>query len=662
MTDQAPEMRDPGPETGDPGPDPTNTALPSNDPVLELAELLDEEAARHIPERAKAMIYLDRVLEVLCVASLFVELIIIFGNIVLRDYFSHPLLWDQEVATLPLMIMTYIAGALAYGRGDILVVDRLLRYLPRFAQRGAGPFGDIGVLLFGAAVIGGSIPYLQSEWSDTSTILGIPTTWYVLPLPIAAVIFIVYALDRLRSQSRKDLLLGVAGAVATAVIILVVQVVGNALDLDPTPVLMIVLFVALLALAVPMAIVFTLVPWIYLALTRQTGLEVIPTNLFTSANNPTYLAVPFFVLAGYLLGRGGLTQGLLGFIDRLIGRFRGGLLQASTVTMYLFSGLSGSKLADVAAVGAALEEEVAEQGYSRERLAAVLSASAIMGETVPPSTSMVVLGAITTLSISALFIAGLFPAATLAVIIMIVTFVLERRSQRDRSQIRGAGGGVKGWLLSGAGAVPSLIVIAIIVASITSGAATPVEASAVAAVVGVVLVAIRARKSFPSVIWDVGVRTAIMVGVIQLVVAAAGMISWALSDVQGDVDIQNFFEGLHSRPLFLLLSVLILPLFGSVLEGLPAIILLGPLLVPVAQAYHINGIQYAIVLILAIGLGTFAPPMGVGYLFACRVVRSDERSTARALMPYLIATWLGIVAIAFIPSITTSLPGWLSLT
>ena len=97
-------MRDPRPETGDPGPDPTSTALPSNDPVLELAELLDEEAARHTADRAKAMIYLDRVLEVLCVASLFVELIIIFGNIVLRDYFSHPLLWDQEVATLPLMI------------------------------------------------------------------------------------------------------------------------------------------------------------------------------------------------------------------------------------------------------------------------------------------------------------------------------------------------------------------------------------------------------------------------------------------------------------------------------------------------------------------------------------------------------------------------------
>src|ERR1700727_1037388 len=331
MTDQAPEMRRPRPDSGGPGPDPTNTALPSNDPVLELAEILDEEAARHVPERAQAMVYLDRALEVLCVASLFAELVIIFGNIVLRDYFSHPLLWDQEVATLPLMIMTYIAGALAYGRGDILVVDRLLRYLPRFAQRGAGPFGDIGVLLFGAAVIGGSIPYLQSEWSDTSTILGIPTTWYVLPLPIAAVIFIVYALDRLRSQSRKDLLFGVAGAVATAVIILVVQVLGNALDLDPTPVLMIVLFVALLALAVPMAIVFTLVPWIYLALTRQTGLEVIPTNLFTSANNPTYLAVPFFVLAGYLLGRGGLTQGPLGFIDQLIGRLRRRLLQASTV-------------------------------------------------------------------------------------------------------------------------------------------------------------------------------------------------------------------------------------------------------------------------------------------------------------------------------------------
>ena len=382
------------------------------------------------------MIYLDRVLEVLCVASLFVELIIIFGNIVLRDYFSHPLLWDQEVATLPLMIMTYIAGALAYGRGDILVVDRLLRYLPGFLQRGAGSLGDIGVLLFGAATIGGSIPYLQSEWTDTSTILG---SYHVVRAAAADRRGHLYRLRPRPAAHRTppERPGGWAVAVAGGVIIAVVQLLGNALSLDPTPVLMIVLFVALLALAVPMAIVFTLVPWIYLAISRQTGLEVIPTNLFTSANNPTYLAVPFFVLAGYLLGRGGLTQGLLGFIDGLIGRFRGGLLQASTVTMYLFSGLSGSKLADVAAVGAALEEEVAEQGYSRERLAAVLSASAIMGETVPPSTSMVVLGAITTLSISALFIAGLFPAATLAVIIMVVTFVLERRSQRDRARPAG---------------------------------------------------------------------------------------------------------------------------------------------------------------------------------------------------------------------------------
>ena len=164
---------------------------------------------------------------------------------------------------------------------------------------------NIGVLLFGAATIGGSIPYLQSEWTDSSTILGIPTTWYVLPLPIAAVIFIVYALDRLRTEPRRTVPGGCGRrGGGGGVIIAVVQLLGNALGLDPTPVLMIVLFVALLALAVPMAIVFTLVPWMYLAISRQTGLEGHPDQPVHQRQQPDLPGRPV-LRAGRLPARPG---------------------------------------------------------------------------------------------------------------------------------------------------------------------------------------------------------------------------------------------------------------------------------------------------------------------------------------------------------------------
>jgi tripartite ATP-independent transporter DctM subunit len=325
--------------------------------------------------------------------------------------------------------------------------------------------------------------------------------------------------------------------------------------------------------------------------------------------------------------------------------------QVAVVSMYLMSGLSGSDSADVAAVGTVLRN-VPEQGPKGEG-AAVMAASAIMGASVPPSIAMLVLGSVTHISIAALFVGGLIPAAVIMVCLMILNYVKARRNG-DAPAPRVSARVLGRTLL--ASLVPLSLPV-ILFGGILSGIATPTEVSSFAVVYSILISVFVYRaldwRGFVEVVID----SAVLTGMILFILAAASSFSWALT-------IGNLPQRLvavmasvgDSGAIFIIGSIVLMIVLSSLLEGLPALNILAPMLVPLAARFGFGELHYGMVLLIAMGLGVFIPPAGVGFYVCCSVMRAEIGPASRAMLPYLAVLIVGLLLVAFVPWFTNVLP------
>ena len=408
----------------------------------------------------------------------------------------------------------------------------------------------------------------------------------------------------------------------------------------------------LLFLGLPIAFVLALASGIYLYLGGISDVSAIPIGMASGAKGFVLLAIPFFILAGTVMNSAGLTLPLAKLVDALIGHLRGGLLQVVVVTMYIFSGISGSKVADVAAVGTTMRGMLEERKYPRGEVVAVLSASAIMGETIPPSIVLLILGSITTISTTTLFLAGFVPAAFLALVVMALVFLRARKQ-----------GGVASpkatWRARGSAtffALPTLLLPVGMVVGILSGFATPTEVSSVAVAYAFVLAAAYRRGS-KKLLGDTLRETTTTAGMVLFIIAAASPLAQTLALAGVSQQIHDLMSGLGDSPvLFMLFTVILLIIMGQLLEGLPAVLIFAPLLLPIATDFGVNPVQYAMVLIISMGIGSFAPPAGVGFYVACATARETVENSLKHFWPYLVAVFIGLLVLAAVPWFSTFLP------
>jgi tripartite ATP-independent transporter DctM subunit len=307
----------------------------------------------------------------------------------------------------------------------------------------------------------------------------------------------------------------------------------------------------------------------------------------------------------------------------------------------------------VAAVGAVTRSMLEREGYSLEEGASVLAVSAAMGETIPPSLPMLLLGSITTVSIGALFVGGLVPAAAVALCIMALIWFRARRSGQH-AKTRFSWPALR---VSAAGAILPMVLPVLLFAGILSGVATPTEVSSFAVLYGLALAVILYRELRPAEVWALLVDAATVSGMVLFVVAAASAFSWTLTVAMLPQQLVGLIDLLHdSRPLFLLATIALMIVAGAALEGLPALLILAPLLMPIAVRIGVDPIHYAMVLLIAMGAGAFMPPVGIGFYIACAVCRSNVESSARAMLPYLGVLLLGLLLVAFVPWLTLAVP------
>lgn len=595
----------------------------------------------------------DTAAKAVLAVALLGELTAIFANAIARTFLATAFLWTDEVAKISLSTLAFIGGAVAFGHGQHSFVRFVLDVLGPRTARVCLIVCDVAVLVIAAVTAVASISLLQSRWGELTPILQIPASCIVAPLTASMLLLIIYSGSRLRMADRSIVV--TTGAVLAVMLVVAVVLRGNwapwfsgntaiytALTL---------LFVGIFGgLPVGFALIFSTM--VYLWISGAVPMVALPQNMVDGTGNFVLLALPFFIFAGLIMERGGISVRLVRFVHALVGHLRGGLLHVMVLSMYLVSGLSGSKTADVAAVGSVMRDMLKRDGYELSEGAAVLAASAAMGETVPPSIGILVLGSITTLSMAALFIGGLVPAAVIAVCLMALIYIRANRATPPRSRAS-----LRVIAASGIAAILPLMMPVILFAGILLGVATPTEVSSFAVVYGLIL-AILVYREFD---WQTFIRTvidsALLSGMVLFILAGASGFAWVLTVAQLP---QRLVDSLHSinenTALFLSGSIALLIVIGSLLEGLPALIILAPLLLPIASQIGISELHYGIVLLIAMGIGAFLPPAGVGFYVACAIVHSDIESATRAMMPYLIVLLIGLAIVAFVPWFTLFLP------
>lgn len=596
----------------------------------------------------------DMAAKAVLVVALLGELTAIFANVIARTFLGTAFLWTDEVAKLALSTLAFIGGAVAFGHGQHSFVRFILNVLgPRFA-RACLVACDLVVLLIAAVTTLASFSLLESRWSELTPILQIPASYIVAPLTASMLLLIVYSCSRLRTADRLTVITTAAVLAVTLIIAVGLRSIWAPLFSGDAAILtaLLLLFVGIFG-GLPVGFALILSTMLYLWISGVVPMVALPQNMVDGTGNFVLLALPFFVFAGLIMERGGISLRLVRFVHALVGHLRGGLLHVMVLSMYLVSGLSGSKTADVAAVGSVMRDMLKRDGYKLSEGAAVLAASAAMGETVPPSIGILVLGSITTLSMAALFIGGVIPAAVIAVCLMMLIYMRASRAappphRRAPLHVIAA---------SGVAAILPLMMPVILFAGILLGVATPTEVSSFAVVYGLVL-AILVYREFN---WETFIRTvidsALLAGMVLFILAAASGFSWVLTVAQLPQRLVDSLQSIHANTaLFLSGSIALLILIGSLLEGLPALIILAPLLLPIAGHIGISELHYGIVLLIAMGVGAFLPPAGVGFYVACAIVHTDIESATRAMMPYLIVLLIGLAIVAFVPWFTVFLP------
>ncbi len=598
----------------------------------------------------------DTVVESIIVAALLGEVAVVFANVMTRYLFGGSLLWTEEMARLALSVLAFVGGALAYRRGYHTSVALVLNRLPLAVQRVCLTIADLLVLGLSFILFYYSASMVQSEWGRETAILQMPSSIFMLPLAISMPLFAIYAGDRLRQRDTRTLAIAAAACCVFAIIAYGAR---NAwfpwFNADSAVYFCLGLMFVAVFLGLPIAFALLVSSAGYFWLTDTVPLLALPQRMVGDTGNFILLAIPFFIFAGLIMERGELSLRLVRFAHTLVGHIRGGLHQVAVVSMYLVSGLSGSDAADVAAVGTVMRNMPESEQYSKEEGAAVLASSAVMGSTVPPSIAMLLLGSITQISIAGLFIGGVIPAVVMAICLMLL---ISWKARRRPNAVRVPRATLTEVYRAGVGSILPMLMPIILFGGILTGVATPTEVSSFAVIYGLIIGAFVYRIIDLRGFIRAAIDSALLTGMILFILAAATTFSWALTIAllpQHLVELVQSLGG-NSTVIFLLGSIALLIVTGSLLEGLPALNVLAPMLVPLASQFGLSELHYGMVLLIAMGLGVFAPPTGVGFYIACGIMRTPIEPAARAMIPYILALIAGLLVVAFVPSFTLFLP------
>ena len=585
-------------------------------------------------------------------AALMVGIVVLLLAAVLSRYvFANSIVWIDEVVSTSFIWLTMIGAGLAMHRNEHLRLSLVVDKLPTRVQPYVHAFALTVVVAFLVGLLPSAVEYAQEEWFIKSPALDLPNTYRVASIPfgLGVMLLIVLAYAARTVPVRALLSAAVAVGAVAAVCHAYSATLPNLGSWNMLIFLVGVVAVCLMA-GVPIAFCFGLGALSYLAFTTQVPLLIVVGRMDEGMSSLILVSVPIFVLLGCVLDATGMGKAIVDFLASLIGHVKAGMSYVLLGSLFIVSGISGSKVSDMATVAPALFPEMKRRGNKPKEMVALLATGAAMADTVPPSIVLIVLG-----SVAGGSIAGLFQSGFVVAMVLLLSLLVLARWKARHEQVEG----VKRPPISVIGrfllvAAPALVLPFLIRSAVGGGVATATEVSTIAVLYALVIGQVMYGGIGLRKFYDMLVETAALSGAILLILGAASAMAWTITQSGVVQQLSSFLTTLPGGPIaFLAVTIVVFLVLGCLLEGLPAVLLLAPIMFPIAKKLGIHDIHYAMVVVCAMNVGLMMPPIGVGFYVACRIGDAKPDEVMGAIWPYLVALLLGVVVVAAVPAIST---------
>jgi tripartite ATP-independent transporter DctM subunit len=576
---------------------------------------------------------------------------LLLAAVLSRYVFANAIVWIDEVVSISFIWVTMIGAALAMHRNEHLRLSLVVDKLPARWQPFVHAFALTAVAAFLLGLLPSAVEYAQEEWFIKSPALDLPNTYRVASIPFGLGLMLLIVLGYAwRTVPPRALLIAVFLVGATAAACHVLSSSLPALG-SWNMVIFLVGVVALCLMAgVPIAFCFGLGALSYLAFTTQVPLLIVVGRMDEGMSSLILVSVPIFVLLGCVLDATGMGKAIVDFLASLIGHVKAGMSYVLLGSLFIVSGISGSKVSDMATVAPALFPEMKRRGNKPKEMVALLATGAAMADTVPPSIVLIVLG-----SVAGVSIAGLFQSGFVVAMVLLLSLLGLARWKARHEHAEGA----KRPPLKVIGrvllvAAPALVLPFLIRSAVGGGVATATEVSTIAVLYALVIGQVMYGGIGLRKFYDMLVETAALSGAILLILGAASAMAWTITQSGVVQQLSVFMTSLPGgAAAFMAVTILVFLVLGCLLEGLPAVLLLAPIMFPIAKKLGINDIHYSMVIVCAMNVGLMMPPIGVGFYVACRIGDAKPDEVMGAIWPYLVALLVGVVVVAAVPAIST---------
>ncbi len=592
-----------------------------------------------------------RAVQALSAVLLAVIVALLLVGVAARYVFNLPMVWVDEVVSTSFLWLAMLGSVVAMHRNEHL---RLTLVVERVPERWRGTVQAAALAAVAATLLlllTPSLEYARDEWPIRSPELGMPNAFRVGAIAVGvAGMLVLLAAYAWRTVRPRELVAGVLLVATLAVVGVLARpwlaTLGN-LNL----LIFLVGGVTLTLVAgVPIGFCFGLATLAYLGLATTVPLTVVVSRMDEGMSSIVLVSVPIFVLLGCVLDSTGMGKAIVDVLGALLGHIRAGMSYVLLGSLFIVSGISGSKVSDMATVAPALFPEMKRRGHQPREMIALLATGAAMADTVPPSIVLIVLGSVAGVSIAGLFQSGF----VIAMVLLAALLVLARWKARHEAME-----GVKRapWALVGRLtllAAPALVLPFLIRSAVGGGVATATEVSTIAVLYALITGKWLYGGLSGRQVYTMLVEAAALSGAILLILGTASSMAWAIAQSGFVQQLSTFLTTLPGGTwTYLVVTILVFVTLGCVLEGLPAVLLLAPIMFPIAKKLGLHDIHYSMVVVTAMNIGLMLPPVGVGFYVACRIGGDSPDAVMPAIWPYIGALLVGLAVIAAVPWLST---------
>ncbi|MGA2466832.1 MAG: TRAP transporter large permease subunit [Thermodesulfobacteriota bacterium] len=594
--------------------------------------------------------------EIAIVAFMACMVAFIFLQVVFRYVFNNPLGWTEELCLIMLAWTVFLGSVVVARKNEWISIDALKVCLPERAQEHLAVLGNCASLVFCVVLIKEGMNLVYAQKDMLTPALEISWAWIYAPIPISSLLLCLQIVGTTIKTLRKNPFSFLSLLTVSLIIFMLLTIFPSSRSLFSSPLSIFVTMLTLFLIGMPVGIALGVVSLTFFLAEGEGLLSAIPQNMAWGTQSFTLMAIPFFLLAGEFMNKGGITVKLIRFASTLVGHIRGGLGHVSVVANLIMAGMSGSEVADAAATGSILIPSMTKKGYTPGFAAAIIAAASVIGPIFPPSIPFVIFGALGNVSVLKLFLGGVVPGIVMALFLMGACYLVARRKAYPK-EARADG---KSILLAFRESFLAFLMPLIIIGGMLLGIFTPTEASDVGVMYALVLGIAVYREINGKKFFEAILSVAVMTSSIMYIAATATVIGFITAREQIPQVLTEYLFLLGKNPWLVLTVInIILLVLGCFISSIPIMLIMIPILVPIIKSLQIDPVHFGVMFSINVMLGLNTPPFGMAMFIVCKIAGISIVEFTKNWWPFFVALLIVLIIVTGIPSVVLWIPSLL---